>query len=136
MGGVEEALDDDVIDDGAAGVWCEGSGDELLCAVAVAPLELMFDDIVEDDDEDDGKMWSAWLPLMSDTGPFVWSSILWPLTADTLYLVWNIYFLKWEKNFKFFSSSVDCCCLLKFILSYYEPLFMCLLRVFFCCSKP
>jgi hypothetical protein len=82
MGGVEEALDDDVIDDGAAGVWCEGSGDELLCAVAVAPLELMFEDIVEDDEDDDGKIWSAWLPL-SDTGPFVWSSIMWwLLTAD------------------------------------------------------
>lgn len=72
MGGVDEALDDDVIDDGAAGVWCSGSGDELLMAVAVAAL--VVDDIVDDEDEDDGKICSALLPF-SDAGP-VWSSIM------------------------------------------------------------
>jgi hypothetical protein len=58
MGGVEDdALDDDVIDDGAAGVRCCGSGDELLTAVAVAAF--VFDEMVDDEDEDDGKMCSA-----------------------------------------------------------------------------
>ncbi|CRK97964.1 CLUMA_CG011336, isoform A [Clunio marinus] len=54
MGGVDEALDDDVIDDGAAGVWC--SGDELLSAVAVAVAAFVFDEIVDEEDEDDGKL--------------------------------------------------------------------------------
>lgn len=72
MGGVDEALDDDVIDDGAAGVWCNGSGDELLCAVAA--FVFVFEEIVEDDEEDDGKICSALLPF-SDAGP-VWSSIM------------------------------------------------------------
>lgn len=72
IGGVDEALDDDVIDDGAAGVWRSGSGDELLIAVDVAAF--VFDDIVDDEDEDDGKICSALLPF-SDAGP-VWSSIM------------------------------------------------------------
>lgn len=72
MGGVDEALDDDVIDDGAAGVWCNGSGDELLCAVVA--FVFVFEEIVEDEEEDDGKICSALLPF-SDAGP-VWSSIM------------------------------------------------------------
>lgn len=67
-----EALDDDVIDDGAAGVWCSGSGDELLMAVAVAAFVL--EDIVDDDEDEEGKMCSAWLPFR-DAGP-VWRSIM------------------------------------------------------------
>lgn len=67
-----EALDDDVIDDGAAGVWCSGSGDELLMAVAAAAFVL--EDIVDDDEDEEGKMCSAWLPFR-DAGP-VWRSIL------------------------------------------------------------
>lgn len=74
MGGVDEALDDDVIDDGAAGVWCNRSGDELLSAVAVAAFVFVFEEIVDDEDEDDGKICSALLPF-SDAGP-VWSSIM------------------------------------------------------------
>lgn len=74
MGGVDEALDDDVIDDGAAGVWCNGSGDELLSAWAVAAFVFVLEEMVEDDDEDDGKMCSALQPF-SDAGP-VWSSIM------------------------------------------------------------
>lgn len=77
MGGVDEALDDDVIDGGAAGVWCNGGCDELLIAVAVAAL--VVDEIVDDEDEDDGKICSALLPF-SDAGP-VWSSIM-RLTAN------------------------------------------------------
>lgn len=63
MGGVDEALDEDVIDDGAGGCWCDGN-DEWLIAVAAGVLVL--DEIVEDDEE--------LLPL-SDAGP-VWSSIM------------------------------------------------------------
>lgn len=74
MGGVDEALDDDVIDDGAAGVWCKGSGDELLTAVAC--VAFVFDEMVDDEEEDDGKICSALLPF-SDAGP-VWSSIMRP----------------------------------------------------------
>lgn len=78
MGGVDEALDDDVIDDGAAGVWFNvGSCDELLMAVAVAAFVL--EEIVDDDEDDDGKMCSALLPL-NEAGP-VWSSIM-RLTAN------------------------------------------------------
>jgi hypothetical protein len=69
MGGVDEALDDDVIDDGAAGVRCNGSGDELLSTVADAAFVFVFvEEIVDDDDEDEGKICSALLPL-SDAGP-------------------------------------------------------------------
>lgn len=68
MGGVDEALDDDVIDDGAAGVRCNGSGDELLSAVAVAAFVFVLEEIVDDDDEDDGKICSALLPF-NDAGP-------------------------------------------------------------------
>lgn len=73
MGGVDEALDDDVIDDGAAGVWCNGSCDELLMVV-VAVAAFVLDEIVDDDEEDDGKICSVLLPF-SDAGP-VWSSIM------------------------------------------------------------
>lgn len=72
IGGVDEALDDDVIDDGAAGVWCNGSCDGLLMAVAVPAL--VVEEMVEDEEEDDGKICSALLPF-SDAGP-VWSSIM------------------------------------------------------------
>lgn len=80
MGGVDEALDDEVIDDGAAGVWCKvWSCDELLMAVTVAVAAFVLDDIVDDDDEDDGRICSALLPL-NEAGP-VWSSIM-RLTAN------------------------------------------------------
>lgn len=73
MGGVDEALDDDVIDDGAGG-WCNGTGDELLIAVPIAAVFVVLDEIVEDDEDDDGNMCSALL-LFNDAGP-VWRSIM------------------------------------------------------------
>lgn len=42
--------------------------------MAVAVAALVVDDIVDDEDEDDGKICSALLPF-SDAGP-VWSSIM------------------------------------------------------------
>lgn len=57
IGGVDEALEEDVIDDGAAGVWCNGSGDELFTAVAVAVF--VFDEMVDEEEDDDGKRCSA-----------------------------------------------------------------------------
>lgn len=47
-----------MIDDGAAGVWCNcGSGDELFTAAAVAVF--VFEEMVDEEDDDDGKRCSA-----------------------------------------------------------------------------
>lgn len=66
IGGVDEALDDDVIDDGAGG-WCNGN-DVLLIAVAVAVF--VFDEIVDDDEEllplSDAEVWSSIMQLTTN----------------------------------------------------------------------
>lgn len=63
MGGVDEALEDDVIDDGAGG-WWSANGDEC----AMAAVAFVFEDIVDEDEEDDCKRCSG-AQFVSDAGP-------------------------------------------------------------------
>lgn len=63
MGGVDEALEDDVIDDGA-GEWWSANGDEC----AMAAVAFVFEEIVDDDEEEDCKRCSG-AQLVSDAGP-------------------------------------------------------------------